>query len=559
MKELSWHVSQPGAWQLDSAHFPVPITRYFQAILTQEFPRGFREGAANIGLLLSHFDHEIVNGFDYNCPRIVGAPKAAKGPPPYPIFKLLTWLHPEIRRRLATAARTIESKGWRRDLALWENEIRPASTAQHLELQRIEPERLQTQELARYLQRLRDNAAHQYYLHHRFTVSAFVPVGDFIAHAQEWTGLSAGELLQACRQPKGVATVASEQFEAVVGALRESAGARAVLSNGAPAEERLRSLAEQPGSVGQATAAWLEMTSHRLVTGYDIVDLTAHEMPELLLRTLNAALERRGGDQSARLQQAAKVRDAVPDRHREAYDDLLREATSISNLREERALVCDFWALGLVRRAVKVAGRRLFEAGRLKHERHLFEATHQEMLDWVQGRESVSADELAERDLYRTSTTCDIAPKRLGFAPAAPPPPEWYPPAARRLNRAVDAAVHALFDEPDPRAEPKLVRGLNASAGRYEGRARVVLGPESFPRIEQGDVLVARMTTEAYNGVMPLLGAVVTDRGGLLSHAATVAREYGIPAVVGTQLATRTIPDGARVLVDGARGEARLV
>jgi pyruvate,water dikinase len=58
---------------------------------------------------------------------------------------------------------------------------------------------------------------------------------------------------------------------------------------------------------------------------------------------------------------------------------------------------------------------------------------------------------------------------------------------------------------------------------------------------------------------MPLLGAVVTDRGGLLSHAATVAREYGIPAVVGTQLATKTIPDGARVLVDGARGEARLV
>jgi rifampicin phosphotransferase len=58
---------------------------------------------------------------------------------------------------------------------------------------------------------------------------------------------------------------------------------------------------------------------------------------------------------------------------------------------------------------------------------------------------------------------------------------------------------------------------------------------------------------------MPLIGAVVTDRGGLLSHAATIAREFGIPAVVGTKEATRIIPDGARVRVDGSRGEVILV
>jgi pyruvate,water dikinase len=119
--------------------------------------------------------------------------------------------------------------------------------------------------------------------------------------------------------------------------------------------------------------------------------------------------------------------------------------------------------------------------------------------------------------------------------------------------------VDALFSEPEPRSEPRIVRGLNASAGTYEGRARVVLSGQDFKRIEAGDVLVARMTTEAYNGLMPLIGAVVTDRGGLLSHTATVAREFGIPAVVGTQEATRRIPDGARVRVDGTRGEARLV
>ncbi len=90
------------------------------------------------------------------------------------------------------------------------------------------------------------------------------------------------------------------------------------------------------------------------------------------------------------------MRDAVPDRHRDEYDSLLNEALSISNLREERALVCDFWALGLVRRALKVAGQRLQQAGRVRAARHLFEATHEEMLGLLTaGKATVSADDLA--------------------------------------------------------------------------------------------------------------------------------------------------------------------
>ncbi|MDN5795772.1 MAG: hypothetical protein L0H79_08470 [Intrasporangium sp.] len=67
------------------------------------------------------------------------------------------------------------------------------------------------------------------------------------------------------------------------------------------------------------------------------------------------------------------------------------------------------------------------------------------------------------------------------------------------------------------------------------------------------------MTSPYFNVVLPLLGAIVTDRGGQLSHAAIVAREYGIPGVVGTRDATMTIPDGVRVRVDGTTGEVRLL
>ena len=66
---------------------------------------------------------------------------------------------------------------------------------------------------------------------------------------------------------------------------------------------------------------------------------------------------------------------------------------------------------------------------------------------------------------------------------------------------------------------------------------------------------VTPATSESFNIVLPLLGGLVTDTGGLLSHAAIVAREYGIPGVVGTRSASRTIPDGALVRVDGGTGE----
>ena len=93
----------------------------------------------------------------------------------------------------------------------------------------------------------------------------------------------------------------------------------------------------------------------------------------------------------------------------------------------------------------------------------------------------------------------------------------------------------------------------------YTGTARLLMGPSELGRLRAGDVLVTPTTTEAFNVVLPLVGAIVTDAGGLLSHPAIVSREYGIPGVVGTLDATTLIPDGALVEVDGAAGEVRVL
>jgi pyruvate,water dikinase len=116
-----------------------------------------------------------------------------------------------------------------------------------------------------------------------------------------------------------------------------------------------------------------------------------------------------------------------------------------------------------------------------------------------------------------------------------------------------------MYAVSDAEHEERVVRGLAASPGIYEGPARRVAGPAEFDRIAAGDVLVTESTSEAFNILLPLLGGIVTDRGGLLSHAALVAREYGIPSVVGTRRGTALIPDGRRIRVDGGAGRVVLV
>jgi pyruvate,water dikinase len=124
---------------------------------------------------------------------------------------------------------------------------------------------------------------------------------------------------------------------------------------------------------------------------------------------------------------------------------------------------------------------------------------------------------------------------------------------------ATGIALNELFGSSQEAHEEDMLRGLAASRGVYEGPARLISGPSEFDRIEKGDVLVTVSTTEAFNILLPLLGALVTDSGGLLSHPAIVSREYGIPGVVGTRDATSHITDGMRVRVDGTAGEVAIL
>jgi pyruvate,water dikinase len=119
------------------------------------------------------------------------------------------------------------------------------------------------------------------------------------------------------------------------------------------------------------------------------------------------------------------------------------------------------------------------------------------------------------------------------------------------LEKMIDAMQGTLGAVP---SETAIVSGTPASPGRASGAVRVIRGPEQFDELEPGEILVAPMTAPAWTPLFSRAAAVVTDVGSPASHASVIAREYGIPAVVGCGDATARLRTGLRVTVNGSTG-----
>jgi rifampicin phosphotransferase len=533
--ELNFEPPGPGTWEQDPVHFPRPATRYWAEMHPEPFGRGVAEFMKYYGTLLGTMEMAYPNGFAYRC--VVPAPDA------------------EIPERFARADEVWEKKLWREQLREWDEEAKPTAITKHRELQAVDVDALSDTELVAYLTKCRDHHASMIFQHMRFTGAAMICVGDLLAHLGAWTTVPPSEVLGMTRGAAPVSAGASAELERMTAAFAADASARELLeSDGDPARvlDALRALDNE---VGAAVGGYLDLVGYRLLDGFDISGRYALELPDSLLRAIRSSVAGRTDDASDVDERIAGIRAQVPEEHRAEFDQLLEEARLMYRIRDERGVFSDIWASGIARRAVMSAGRRMAAAGTVHDPEHFVDAGFDEMCALVTGTGGPSADELAERYTYRTSHTAKDAPPVLG--PPAPPPPDpsGLPPGVGRVMGAMGIALGAVFGSSEVAHEENLLRGLGASSGLYEGPARRVAGPSDFDRIQKGDVLVTESTTEAFNILLPLLGAIVTDAGGLLSHSAIVAREYGIPGVVGTRDATERIPDGTLVRVDGDAGE----
>ncbi len=184
----------------------------------------------------------------------------------------------------------------------------------------------------------------------------------------------------------------------------------------------------------------------------------------------------------------------------------------------------------VLRRTLLELGRRLAELGILERADDIFHLRFEE-LEAIDG----SWPPPAERAEALRQAACRRAARR------------------RELASTPLVALPSLF-RPQP-GEEVLVAGMPGSPGVAEGPVRVVRDPAAFGSLLPGEVLVAPYTNPSWTPLFTRAAAVVVDTGAAMSHAAIVAREYGVPAVMGTGDGTRRLSDGQWVRVDGSRGQ----
>jgi pyruvate,water dikinase len=234
----------------------------------------------------------------------------------------------------------------------------------------------------------------------------------------------------------------------------------------------------------------------------------------------------RRADLEAELRERART-DGEP----AALVALLPAAQRFLPILEDHNFYCDQRLAAASRVRWLRIGAHLHAAGVLATPDDVFFYTSAELVALLEGGAPLHGNEIAARRAQQAAWRATSPPAVLGRPMPTP-----------------DGALPA--DAPAQR----LLTGAAASAGSYRGRARVIGTVDAADTLEDGDVLVCATTDPAWTPYFALLGALVTDAGNALSHSAVVAREFGIPAVIGTRMATRVIPDGATVTVDGPSG-----
>jgi rifampicin phosphotransferase len=564
----------PGLWTTDTVHWPIPASP-FGRVMAEELRKTIPAAFAEFGILIDRAEHADIGGWLYAQVIPVGAPPAGRGlqgTPPRWLLALLMRLHPAIRRRTRAARNAIESDLPFTLIRRWNDEWRPAFKEDAERALALDLGSMTDEELAAQLDHRIEVLGHP--AHASVGFAYFVIVYELAVACRELLGWDTARMLSLLEGLSTVTTEPARQLAHLADLARSKPAIRKLLTS--VDETTPTRLEAVDAEFAQAFSHYVDATGHRAVR-YDAIEPTLAEVPHLLLRLVADQLEL-GYSPDREAQAALRRRSMAADEARgllasRPEGDLERFELALARAREayptfdDRVWHTTFVQLGLLRYAGLEIGRRLTERGQLASLDDVFFLTPQEarsgLFDGVDRRETARV-----RRGQRAWAIANPGPSVYGEQPVGEPPFDLLPPAARLVNQSIAWGISEFWGGQGPSAfwgghistpGAKLLAGTPASAGRYTGTARVVLGEHEFDKIQVGDVVVCPVTSATWSVVFPSIGALVTDAGGILSHPAIIAREHGIPAVVGTGNATDVLKDGQQVTVDGSAGVVELV
>ena len=228
------------------------------------------------------------------------------------------------------------------------------------------------------------------------------------------------------------------------------------------------------------------------------------------------------------------------------FRGLLKGAEAHVPISEGRAL-WQLIILGSLRVPFLALGRKLVAAGAFERPQDVFLLTTDELKDAAHHPSSIVRSTVVKRRADYQRWESLTPPPFVG----APPDPSQIPPEMQPI-------LQLFFGVGAPVMEGRQLKGQAASKGVVRGRACVIKDLRDSGRLQKGEILVCATTAPPWTPLFAVAAGVVTDSGGILSHSAICAREYAIPCVVATQIATSVIQDGTMIVVDGGKGTVEI-
>lgn len=557
-----------GYWEKDDAHYPTPMTPFGASVYLPAMTGVIGPLAEEIGLLIDGGDHRSIGGEVYT--RMIPLGGKDGPPPPAWVMWLAARMAPPLRRRARAARAFIESGAGQEFLERWHREWREAFRSEADQLRTVDLTSVDDDALIGHLDRLQDLLTRGEDVHFHLHAPYVVALHELTRTCRELLGWEPQQALCLLSGTSQASSEPGRQLAALAFRLAEDPAAVEALSE--LDDGFLARLRQASPAAGEAFDAYLDRYGHRTIS-YDPGDPTLFERPAVFAGLLrDRVCDRMGaggdgsvstGDESGAdaLERARAVLAERSEADRRRFETVLEQALRAYGPREDNIFFLDNQPCALLRYTALEMGRRLADRGTLATPADAVYLTEAEL------RQALTGPPLGElralvsrRKAERAWVLAHPGPATYGPAPGPPPDMSALPQALRVVNTAL-VEFQQLLSAPGPRPAPGPghLAGVPASPGSYSGPARIVRGEAEFTRLRPGDVLVCPTTSPPWSILFLHAGAVVTDAGGVLSHTAVIAREYGIPAVLATGDATRRLHDGDLVNVDGTAGTVTIV
>ncbi|MFI7672153.1 PEP/pyruvate-binding domain-containing protein [Actinophytocola sp. NPDC049390] len=531
----------PGFWVKEATHAPTPLLPMTRE-LAGDNNDALRAVFAEFGILLDGLRLEIIGGWQYRGIVPLGGPD----------------LPAQMRSRIERCVGAARADHVSAVLAQWHDEQRDAFLERVERLRSVDLPRLSTEELAAHLTTTRELHRDASLVHFRLVGAVSIALGELALLLTGELGWRDDQVLELFAGLSPESTKPAEQ-------VRHLADLAAGLVGDARDLTSLRALRESNAAFAAAFEDYRREYGCRALH-YELSAPALGERPDLILSLVRDQLARAaapapaGSDPAAtRAAAAERARAAVDPATAPRFEHLLARAQRAYPVREDNEYPTVSAPYALLRWAALEAGERLVGLGRLAEPDHVFFAEVGEVRAALVDGADLRGLVERRRGEHRWALG-NPGPPSYGQPPGPPPSLAELPVEVRGVMGAFQWSMANVSGAPvgGNEAGTSTLRGLPGAPGTYTGTARVVRDEQEFDKIQAGDVLVCPSTSPVWSVVFPRVGALVTDTGGALSHAAIIAREYGIPATLATGNGTATLVDGTTVTVNGTAGTVEI-